>query len=49
MVESWLQELNRKYKAVTNTRIIENIDRANEIICEAIGKLDAIKVLNRKN
>ena len=41
-MESWKQELDRKYEIVTSTGIIEYIDKANEIITEAIDKLDKI-------
>jgi len=39
-MESWKQELDRKYEEATNGGDIRKIDKANEIILEAIEKLD---------
>jgi len=40
---SWKQELDDKYNQLTNLRINEVIDKANDVILEAIEKLDKIK------
>ena len=42
-VESWKEELDRKYEELTDTGDIALIDKANEVITEAIEKLDAIR------
>jgi len=42
-VKSWKQELDDKYNRLTNTGVIETIDKANEVILAAIEKLDKIK------
>ena len=39
---SWKEQLDDKYEEVTNTSDIKTIDRANEIILEAIARLDEI-------
>jgi len=36
-IESWIEELNRKYRKFNE---VDSIDRANEIILDAIAKLD---------
>ena len=40
-VRSWKQELDDKYEELTSMGDI--IDKANEVILEAIEKLDALK------
>ena len=39
----WKQELGDKYEVLTDSGDIKTIDRANEIILEAIRKLDQLK------
>lgn len=42
-IRSWKQELDDKYEEVTKVGDIKLIDEANQIILEAIEKLDAIR------
>ncbi len=42
-IRSWKKELDDKYEEVTGTGAIKLIDEANQIILEAIEKLDAIR------
>jgi len=42
MVESWKEELDRKYEEVTSTGDIEYIDKANNIILRSIQELNEI-------
>lgn len=42
MVESWKEELDRKYEEATSTGVVENIDKANDIILRAIDELNKI-------
>lgn len=41
-VKSWKQELDAKYKHLTSMGDIKVIDKANEIILEAIAKLAVV-------
>jgi len=41
---SWKYELDAKYNHLMNSGDIGIMDKANEVILEAIAKLDAIKV-----
>ena len=43
MVESWKEELDKKYEEVTSLGDVRLIDVANEIILEAIRKVDRLK------
>ena len=40
---SWKHELDVKYNRLMNSGDIALMDKANEVICDAIAKLDAIK------
>jgi hypothetical protein len=42
-IESWKQELDRKYNALMNMGRTDLMDKANEVVCDAIDKLDKIK------
>jgi len=42
-MESWKEELDHKYEKLTNTGNNRIIDKANEIILQAIEKLDALR------
>lgn len=42
-MESWKEELDRKYEELTEGGDIGLIDQANAVVLEAIAKLDAIK------
>jgi len=42
-IRSWKQELDDKYEELTSTGSIDLIDKANDVILEAISKLNAIK------
>ncbi len=42
-VESWKEELDRKYEEATSAGDIEKIDKANRIILDAIAALDKLK------
>jgi len=42
-VESWKQELDRKYEHLTNMGVVEVIDKANKVILKAIAELDIIR------
>lgn len=42
MVESWKQEFDRKYRKLMNSGDINKIDAANEVVTDAIYKLDQI-------
>ena len=42
-IGSWKEELNRKYDEVVSGGDLLLTDKANDIILEAIAKLDAIK------
>ena len=41
MKDGWIDQLNRLYRKIVRTPTIpaENLDKANEVICEAIEKL----------
>lgn len=43
-VKSWKEELDEKYAQILEdaTYSIDDLDKANEAICEAINKLDKI-------
>ena len=45
---SWKHELDVKYNRLMNSGNIEVMDKANEVILEAIAKLDAIKAQESK-
>lgn len=42
-IRSWKKELDDKYEEVTGTGDIKLIDKANQIILEAIEKIDALR------
>ena len=46
-MESWKEELDRKYEEVTNRGDMILTDKANEIILEAISKLPPISYPKR--
>lgn len=41
MIESWKEELDRKYEEATSKGDTELIDKANKIILDAIAELDS--------
>lgn len=45
---SWINELKRKYDKLMNTQENEIMDKTNDVILEAIGRLDAINCDYRK-
>jgi len=45
-IESWIEELNRKYRDISDSELI---DEANNIVLDAIQKLDELKELSFLN
>ena len=48
-VESWKEKLDRKYEELTDTGDTTTIDTANEIILQALSKLDLLSKLVLKS